>query len=52
MIDYEDGISKDDFIASFQHFDGAIDKWSLTQLFYDFDIYDDQDETVEFETLV
>ena len=51
-MEYEDGISKDDFINSFSNFDGAIDKWKLVCLFYTFDIVDGQDENVDFETLV
>lgn len=46
LMAYEDGISKDEFINSFQGFDGAIDKWKLTCLFYTFDIIDGQDESV------
>ena len=41
VMDYEDGISKDDFINSFNSFDGAIDKWKLICLFYTFDIEDE-----------
>ena len=52
VVDYEDGISKDDFIGSFQGLDGAIDKWKLTCMFYSFDVDDGQDENVDFETLV
>ena len=52
LQDDEDGISKDAFINSFQGFDGAIDKWKLTCLFYTFDIVDGQDESVDFETVV
>ena len=51
-MDYEDGISKDDFINSFNSFDGAIDKWKLICLFYTFDVADGQDENIDFETLV
>ena len=40
-MEYEDGISKDDFINSFNSFDGAIDKWKLICLFYTFDIEDE-----------
>lgn len=52
VVDYEDGISKDDFINSFNSFDGAIDKWKLICLFYTFDVEDGQDENINFETLV
>ena len=52
VMEYEDGISKDDFINSFSGFDGAIDKWKLVCLFYTFDMVDGQDENIDFETLV